>query len=150
MSSCVGWLPAPDDYFGITPKYGLLTVECHGLVQSSPHSPSEYVPYPRRKEARHVKVLVVIQALVEIFQEILLLNLQSDCHWAVKELSNCSKSFSTKPLEVMAGKRRAFDSGVSTVIRTELQYGDDDGDEQRVFRRDTRDRAWDRGYNVGA
>ncbi|MED6157929.1 hypothetical protein PIB30_028114, partial [Stylosanthes scabra] len=46
MSSCVGWLPAPDDYFGITPKYGLLTVECHGLIQSGPYCPFEYNPYP--------------------------------------------------------------------------------------------------------
>ncbi|MED6207681.1 hypothetical protein PIB30_037983 [Stylosanthes scabra] len=36
MSSCVGWLPAPDDYFGINPKYGLLIVKCRGPSPKRP------------------------------------------------------------------------------------------------------------------
>ncbi|MED6163871.1 hypothetical protein PIB30_084201 [Stylosanthes scabra] len=39
MTSCVGWLPAPDDYLGIKPKYGSLTVKCRGPSPKRPAIP---------------------------------------------------------------------------------------------------------------
>ncbi|MED6207421.1 hypothetical protein PIB30_035717, partial [Stylosanthes scabra] len=47
MSSCVGWLPAPGDYFRITPKYGLLTVKCRGPSPMRPALPVGVRTYPR-------------------------------------------------------------------------------------------------------
>ncbi|MED6143993.1 hypothetical protein PIB30_011238 [Stylosanthes scabra] len=39
MSSFVGWLPVPDDYLGIKPKYGSLTVKCRGPSSKRPTTP---------------------------------------------------------------------------------------------------------------
>ncbi|MED6157698.1 hypothetical protein PIB30_025642 [Stylosanthes scabra] len=40
MSSCVGWLPALNDYLGINPKYGSLTVKCRRPSPKRPVLPS--------------------------------------------------------------------------------------------------------------
>ncbi|MED6120691.1 hypothetical protein PIB30_023306 [Stylosanthes scabra] len=51
MSSCVGWLLAPDDFLGINHKYGSLTIECRGPRPKQPAtSPTKRVlkEYPRK------------------------------------------------------------------------------------------------------